>query len=122
MKNITQETLKAYYDGIKQKNGWQSFVSDDIAFDGTGVKATKGKDAYIAGTSRFLQAVKTSQVKERIVEGDRACVLMHYDLMSPKGNSASSDVAEILTVRDGKIVSATIYFDTVAFNNFLTQG
>ncbi len=122
MNNTTQETIKGYYDGIKQKSGWQAFVSDDIAFDGTGVKATKGKEAFLEGNNQFLRAVTTSQVKEMIMEGEKACVIVHYDLRSPKGNSASSDVAEILAVKNGNIVSSTIYFDTAAFNNFMAQG
>jgi ketosteroid isomerase-like protein len=56
------------------------------------------------------------------MEGEKACVIVHYELLSPKGNRASSDVAEILRVKDGKIYSSTIYFDTVAFNNFMAQG
>jgi ketosteroid isomerase-like protein len=118
----TQETIKGYYAGIQRKSGWQAFVSDNIEFDGTGVTATKGKDAFVEGNNQFLRAVKTSQVKEMIVEGEKACVIVHYELLSPKGNSASSDVAEILVVKDGKIESSTIYFDTVAFNNFMAQG
>src|SRR5215475_8736463 len=122
MKSTTQATLKGYYESIRQKNGWQDFVSESIAFDGTGVKATQGKEAYIAGTDQFLRAVTNSQIKEMIVEGEKACTLMHYELMSPKGNRSNSDVAEILTVRDGKIVASSIYFDTVAFNRFLADG
>ncbi len=122
MKTTIQETLRGYYDGIKRKNGWQTFVADDIKFGGTGVKSTTGKDTYIDATDQFLRAVKTSQVKEMIVDGDKACVVVHYELMSPKGNSASSDVAEVLTVKNGKITSSMIYFDTAAFNTFMANG
>ncbi len=122
MKTTTQETVQSYYEGIKRKDGWQDFVSDSILFDGTGVKATKGKEAYIQGTSQFLRAVKSSQVREMIIEAERACVIVHYELISPKGNSATSDVAEILLVKDGKIDSSTIYFDTAAFNAFMANG
>lgn len=122
MKTTTQETVQSYYEGIKRKDGWQDFVSDSILFDGTGVKATKGKEAYIQVTSQFLRAVKSSQVREMIIEAERACVIVHYELISPKGNSATSDVAEILLVKDGKIDSSTIYFDTAAFNAFMANG
>jgi ketosteroid isomerase-like protein len=122
MNTTTLETIKGYYDDIQRKSGWQAFVSDDIEFSGTGVKATSGKQAFVESNDQFLRAVKTSQVKEMIVEGEKACVIVHYELQSPKGNRASSDVAEILVVKDGKINSSTIYFDTVAFNNFMAQG
>jgi ketosteroid isomerase-like protein len=122
MSTTTQEAIKGYYDGIKAKNGWQAYVSDDIAFAGTDVKATAGKQAYVEATNQFLMAVKTSELKEMIVDGDKACAIVHYELMSPKGNRASSDVAEILTVKDGKITSSTIYFDTAAFREFMARG
>src|SRR5215510_4085233 len=121
MKSTTQEILKGYYDGIQQKDGWQAFVAEDIAFNGTGVKPTRGKEAYIAGTNQFLRAVTSSQIKEMIVEDEKACTLMHYELMSPKGKRASSDVAEIMVVRDGKIIAASIYFDTAAFSRFMAD-
>ena len=121
MKSTTQATLEGYYEGIRQKNGWQDFVSESIAFDGTGVKATLGKEAYIAGTDQFLRAVTSSQIKEMIVEGEKACTLMHYELMSPKGKRDSSDVAEIMIVREGKIVASSIYFDTAAFSRFMAD-
>lgn len=122
MSTTTQETLRGYYDGIQQKSGWQAFVSDDIVFGGTGVQATKGKEAFVEGNNQFLRAVSSSQVKEMIVEGEKACVIVHYELLSPKGNRASADVAEVSVVKNGKIASATIYFDTAAFNAFMAQG
>ena len=99
MKKTTQEILEGDDNAIKQKDGWQDFISDDILFDGTGVKATGGKDAFVEGNRQFLRAVRASQVKEMIVDGEKACALLHYDLMSRKGNTASSDVAEILTIK-----------------------
>jgi ketosteroid isomerase-like protein len=122
MDTTTQATIKGYYEGIQRKSGWQAFVADDIAFDGTGVTATKGKEPFVKANNQFLMAVKSSQVKQIIVEGEKACVIVHYELLSPKGNSDSSDVAEILVVKDGKIASSTIYFDTTDFNNFMAQG
>jgi ketosteroid isomerase-like protein len=122
MKTSTQETIDGYYAGIQRKSGWQDFVSDGIAFDGSGVKATKGKQAYVESTNQFLRAVESSQVSEIIIDGERACVIVHYELMSPKGRRAGADVAEILAVKDGKIDSSSIYFDTAAFNAFVAEG
>ncbi len=122
MESATREVINAYYGAIEQNDGWQAFVSDDIAFDGTGVKATRGKDAYVESTIQFLQMVKAVQVKEMIVDGEKACIRVQYGLASPKGKRASTEVVEILTVRDGKIVASSIYFDTVAFNHLMAEG
>ncbi len=121
MKNTMQDILRGYYDGLSRKDGWQAFISDGMRFNGTGVAPTQGRQAYIDSTDQFLRMVKAAKVKEMIVEGGRACVLVQYDLTSPKGNSTSSDIVELLTVKDGKIDSSTIFFDTAAFAEFVSQ-
>ena len=116
----TKEIIESYYDGIAQKKGWESVISEEIIFSGAGPK-TVGKTAYIEGTSRFLRAVKSSKVVTLIIEGDKACAVVRYELVSPKGKEMSSEVAEILSVRDGKIDSSSIFFDTAGFKEFMAQ-
>jgi ketosteroid isomerase-like protein len=113
--------VENYYKGVAKKDGWQSLIADDIAFTRPG-SSTKGKDAYVEATTRFLRMVNTSSVKELIIEDNKIFALVHYELLSPKGNRASSDVAELLTVKDGKISTFTIFFDTAAFREFMAQG
>jgi ketosteroid isomerase-like protein len=116
----TKETITKYYDGVKKKNGWESVISDDMLFT-MGTQTTKGKPSYVEITSRFLRAVTDSNVKEVIVEGNKACVLVAYDLRSPKGNTSTKDVVEILKVDSGKIVASSIYFDTEDFRKFMAD-
>jgi len=116
----TKEIIESYYDGIAQKKGWESVISEEIIFSGAGPK-TVGKTAYIEGTTRFLKAVKTSKIITLILEGNKACAVIRYELVSPKGKEMSSEVAEILSVRDGKIDSSSIFFDTAGFKEFMAQ-
>jgi len=51
-------------------------------------------------------------VRSLIVDGATACALTRYELQPPRGAAFQSDVAEIFTVRDGKIDTFGIYFDT----------
>jgi len=60
----------------------------------------------------MITAVK---VKDLIVDGDRACALTQYDLQPPEGPAFHSHVAEVFKVRDGKIASLDIYFDSAPF-------
>jgi hypothetical protein len=47
---------------------------------------------------------------------DRACALTQYELRRPDARSTiASDVAEIFTVKAGKIDSLSIYFDRAPF-------
>ena len=61
----------------------------------------------------MLQPGRTGHVDT--VEGVKACALTHYQLQAPGGSKFQSDVAELFTVRDGKIDAFAIYFDTAPF-------
>lgn len=113
----TKDTIQAYFNALTDKKNWQSFLADDMAFAsfGTPLKQLVGRDAYVESTKRFFSLIKRVQVKDILVDGDRACALTLYDLQPPGGPVFESNVAEIFTVRDGKITSLSIYFDSAPF-------
>ncbi len=81
----TTDTVQGYFASLTQKNGWEAFLSDD-------------------------------EVRDLMVDGQRACALTRYHLQPPGGAPAfTSDVAEVFGVRDGRIRSFDIYFDTAPF-------
>lgn len=115
---ITRQLLETYFKGLAQKKGWESVISDDFKFVGGDMTKTEpvlGKAAYIEVIRRFGQVFKTVRVKEMVVEGDRAFVRANYDYVFPNGKSMSGDVAELWKVKDGKLDSLTIFFDTHTF-------
>lgn len=114
----TKELLETYYKGLAQKNGWDSVLSDNFSFVGGDMTKTtpiEGKQAYIEVIKRFSQLFKTMRVKEMIIQDDNACVIGNYDYVFPNGKSINGDVAEIWKVKDGKLSSLTIFFDTLTF-------
>ena len=114
----TKELLETYYNGLVQKNGWDSVLSDNFSFVGGDMTKTtpiEGKQAYIEVIKRFSQLFKTMRVKEMIIQDDKACVIGNYDYVFPNGKSINGDVAEIWKVKDGKLSSLTIFFDTLTF-------
>ena len=115
----TKELLETYYKGFEQKNGWDSVLSDNFSFVGGDMTKTtpiEGKQAYIEVIERFSQLFKTMRVKEMIIQDDKACVIGNYDYVFPNGRSINGDVAEIWKVKDGKLATLTIFFDTLTFN------
>ena len=102
----TTDVIRSYFDRLKQKKEWESLVADDIDFYQltTPNKHTTGKVAYIEATKRFYSTIVSVEVRDLIIEGEKACALTRYELQPPKGSPFSSDVAEIFTVRNGKIV------------------
>jgi len=117
----TKEIIELYYNEINNKGDWQSLISDDITFTGPG-QITHTKNAYVEATSRFLRVVKHLKINEFIVEENKACITVEYSLESPSGNTSSCEVAEVLMVKDNKIYSSCIFFDTALFRSFMAQG
>jgi ketosteroid isomerase-like protein len=113
----TENTVNGYFQSLKEKKGWESFLSEDIVFTSftSPVKQIAGKAAYLEATKRFYSSIVSFEVIDRIVSGEKACVLTRYQLQSPTGNTFTSDVAEIFKVKDGKINSFGIYFDSAPF-------
>jgi ketosteroid isomerase-like protein len=110
----TKDTIQDYFNGLKQKRGWEEFLADDIIFSSftSPVRRVTGKDSFLASTKRFYSMINSVEVKDTIIEGDKAVVLTHYELQPPNGNAFHSDVAEIFTISNGKIHSFGIYFDS----------
>ena len=82
----------------------------------TPVKQVAGRDAYLQATKRFYSSIRKVQLRELLVDGDRAVALTHYELQRPNGaDTFTTDVAEVFAVRDGKIASFDIYFDSAPF-------
>lgn len=109
----TMDLLNKYYKGLLSKGDWHSMLADDILLTGTVAKESVGKESFI--NNNFFKMIKGLTVKQMIIENGNACAIIAYDLISPKGKSFSSEVAEIWKVKDGKLASLAIYFDTAAF-------
>jgi ketosteroid isomerase-like protein len=113
----TRDTIQAYLSALMEKRDWQSFLAEDMAFAsfGTPSKHLVGRDAYLESTKRFYSIIKRLEVRDILVDGDKACVLTRYDLQPPGGPAFESNVAEIFSVQKDKIASLSIYFDSAPF-------
>jgi ketosteroid isomerase-like protein len=114
----TKQTLELFFDAVMQKTDWESFLADNLVFISatSPVKQVNGKAAALTGLRRFYSMVSRLDVREIIVEGEQACALTRYTLKPPAGGANfTSDVAEIFTVRNDRITSFAIYFDTAPY-------
>jgi len=117
----TRDLVQGYYDSLGRKDDkWQELYSDDAVFsDASQTLNAKGKVAVIRSFVPFLEGVAAVKVRQMIVEGENACAIVGYDYANPKGQKMSQDVAEVWKVKDGKLTKLTIYFDLIAYRNFM---
>jgi ketosteroid isomerase-like protein len=101
----------------RRKKEWESFLSDDVRFTSfaTPIERVSGRAAYLESTKCFYSMIRALEVTEVLVDGNRACALTRYERQPPIGPAFGSDVAEVFAVRDGKITSFDIYFDSAPF-------
>jgi ketosteroid isomerase-like protein len=114
----TRELLETYYKGFAEKANWENVIADDFEYVGGDMNNKQpviGKQAYIEIIKRFSQRFEAMRVKEMIVEGDKASVIGNYDFVFPNGFKINGDVSENWTVKNGKLKSLTLYFDTLTF-------
>jgi len=115
----TKALLDTYYEGFAKKSGWESVISDNFKFvDANMTKRmpTFGKDAYIQIIKKFSPLFLTMRVKEMMIADDRAYVLTNYNYVFPGRHGINGDVVELWKVKDGKLDTLTIFFDTLNFD------
>jgi ketosteroid isomerase-like protein len=114
----TRSTIEAYFGALSGGGDWQAFLDEGVVFTshaGPGKEVT-GREAYVESTRGFYSMIRGLEVRQLIVDGDRACATTRYVLERPGGGSFTCDVAEVFTVRDGMIDSLEIYFDSAPFS------
>ena len=112
-----RETIQEYFARLGRKQDWAPLLADDFVFTSftSPVRQIRGRSDYVAGTRRFFSMITSVELRQLLIDGERLCALTRYQLQRPDGPSFSSDVAEIFSMKDGKIQSLDIYFDTAPY-------
>ena len=116
----TKEILDFYYKGFAEKANWESVIADDFEYIGgdmTNSNPIFGKQAYIEVIKRFSRVFERMCVKEMIIQEDKACVVGNYNFQFPNGQKINGNVSEHWRIKNGKLQSLRIYFDTLTFAN-----
>ena len=112
----TRNVISSYFKRLDRKTGWDALLAEDVMFTSftSPSRQLSGKQTFIEATKQFYSSIQSFEVRSLLVEGSQACALTRYQLQGPAG-PFESDVAEIYSVRDGKIASLGIYFDSAPF-------
>ena len=113
----TKDVIQGYFGRLQRKQGWEELLAEDMVFTSFASpnKQVGGRAAYLEATKRFFAMIVSVEVRDLLAEGPKACALTRYELRRPDGVVFVSDVAEIFAVREGRISSLGIYFDTAPF-------
>ena len=105
-----QETVARYYEAWQTKRGDLADVplADDFQFTGP-VASFDSADDYRAMARDAGQALTSFEVRRQFVDGDTVCSIIDWEMAIPGVGRMTS--AELLEVRDGKIVRGELIYD-----------
>jgi ketosteroid isomerase-like protein len=118
----TKDIILKYFESLNKKEGWDFFLSDDFSFTSP-TQHLHGKATYIQDTKDFFYMVTSIEVKDLIIERNKTCAITSYEIRFPSGTVYKDNgVAEIFSIKNNKIISLVIYFDTASYDVFRKQG
>ena len=90
----------------------------DLEFDGT-AKSARGRDAYMSGLPGLVSVLERNDLKDVVVDGNRAFILYDFITDTPAGAVLSG---ELLTFdADGLITKITLLFDHRHWADVITE-
>jgi ketosteroid isomerase-like protein len=88
-------------------------LTDDFSFAGP-LQQTEGKDAFLEGARHLAPLVRGHTMLRQWEDGDEVCSIYEFAIETPAG-AGSVLMSEWSRVRDGRLASSRLVFDTAAF-------
>ena len=115
---VVRDYLAAFYGGDFETA--RELLADDLTFRGPFVEVDSA-DAFLASAQPLRPILKGHRLVKQWQDDDQVSTLYEMSLETPAG-TGSVLVAEWNAVRDGKVASAALVFDTAAFRELLPQA
>jgi SnoaL-like protein len=100
--------------------GAAEFLGEEFTFDGPILRA-KDKAEFLAGSAAAASMARGCTIHHQWADGDDVCSVYDFEIETPAGAGAIP-MAEWSVIRDGKLVSSRLLFDTAAMAALMPQG
>jgi ketosteroid isomerase-like protein len=106
------EVFREYLDRFTRGDlaGASELLDEDFSFQGPMLRA-EGREAFLEGASGLRPIVRGNQMLRQWEDGDEVCSVYEFKVETPVG-AGSIPMTEWARVRDGKLVSARVIFDS----------
>jgi ketosteroid isomerase-like protein len=92
--------------------GAADLLAEDFEFSGP-ILQSSGKEKFLSGSATAAAVARGCEIHRQWVDGDAVCSIYDFRLETPVG-AGSIPMAEWSVIRDGKLVSSRLIFDTAA--------
>ena len=109
-----RETAQAYFEAWRRKDfaAERELLHGDVSFHGP-YDTFDSAENFIAAVTQLAGLVRDLELTKIFAESDDACII--YDLV-PNAQASRVSMVELVHVRDGRIDSIRVIFDTGAFS------
>jgi hypothetical protein len=106
------EIFRAYLERFTNGDidGAAELLDNDFTFDGPILQST-GKAEFLAGSSMAAAMARGCEIHRQWTDGDSVCSVYDFKVETPLG-SGSIPMAEWGELKDGRLVSSRLIFDT----------
>jgi hypothetical protein len=115
---VVDRYLDSFYRG--DFDTARTLLSNDLSFKGPFVQVD-GADRFVASADGLRQIVRGHRTLRQWQDGNEVSTLYQMQLETPAGKG-SVLVSEWNTVREGKVASAVLVFDTAEFQKLVPQA
>jgi ketosteroid isomerase-like protein len=113
--------IPALLDSLSEDVQWVTAEIEGVPVGGT--RRGREQVGEFFETLSDVQEPRQLELREFVVQGDKAVVLGHYIWhVKATGKEWESDFAHVLTVRDGKVTRFQEYTDTAALGDAFREG
>jgi hypothetical protein len=116
--HTVRDYLDAFYSG--DYDTARHLLADDLAFRGPFVEVNDA-DAFLASAQPLRAIVRGHRLIRQWQDDDQVSTLYQMNIETPAG-TRSVLVSEWNTIREGRVSSASLVFDTAAFRKLLPQA
>jgi hypothetical protein len=101
-------------------DGAAELLADEFTFAGPVLQAAN-KTEFLAGSAGLAPIVRGCVMHQQWVDGEQVCSFYDFEVETPVG-AGSIPMAEWSVVRDGRLVSSRLVFDTAAMAALMPAG
>jgi len=116
------DTFQSYLERFTSGDveGAAELLDDSFTFHGPMVQA-HSKAEFLASTGGLVPVARGYEMHRTWADGDEVCAIYDFKIETPVG-AGSIPMAEWSVIRDGKLVSSRLLFDTAAFAALMPAG
>jgi ketosteroid isomerase-like protein len=100
--------------------GAAALLDDDFSFWGP-ILRSSGKGEFLSGSASAASIARGCEIQRQWIDGDTVCSVYDFKVETPRG-SGSIPMAEWSVVKDGKLVSSRLIFDTADLAALMPPG